>query len=75
MYKKYNILKLKTECDIQKDRNLNEIKMRTFFDNVQDIWDANVKEYQFGRKWAHLNFDKYQDMTDSINIRSNLLWT
>ena len=37
MYKKYNILKLKTECDIQKDRNMNKIKMRTFFDNVQDI--------------------------------------
>ena len=75
MYKKYNILKLKTECDIQKDRNLNKIKMRTFFDNVQDIRDAKVKKYQFGRKWAHLNFDKYKDIIDSINIRSNLLCT
>ena len=30
-------MKLKVACHIRKDRNLNKIKMRTFFDNVQDM--------------------------------------
>ena len=67
MYK-YNVLKLKTACHIPKDRNLNKIK------NENVLWqrarhesrDGKVKNYQFGRKWAHLNLDKYKDITDSI---------
>ena len=72
------ILKLNTACHIQKDRNLNKIRSK----NENVLWqrakhessDAKDK-YQFGRKWAHLNLDKYKDIPGLNNSRSNLLWT